>query len=136
MFISKNENQIKISSDKNFGITFGIIFFIIYFYPLLNENKLNIIYLLIGIVFFITSFSFPKIFKYPNIFWCKFGIFLSKIINPIILTFLYFFLITPIGVLMKLIYNYRKVNYLIIDKKILSYWIVRKDDINSFKDQF
>ena len=79
----KAERQI---SEKNFGYTFGIIFFVLGLYPILNLQS-PILYL-IGLSFALslTAFYFPGLLKIPTLFWQKLSFFLSKFISPIILS--------------------------------------------------
>ena len=102
----------------------------------LHKTQLNIsIFLIIlSIFFFIFSFVKPSIFKLPNFIWSKFGIVLGKLISPIVLFIIFFLLITPIGLLMRLIgkdlLNEK------ISNNIKSYWIKRKNQMNNMKAQF
>ena len=77
----------KLSSNQSFGLLFGIIILFISFYI----YGFNFTYLILAsIIFFIAVIFYEKIFKYPTIFWIKFGIFLGKIINPLVCVFLYY----------------------------------------------
>lgn len=124
--------KILIPSDKKFGLFFCVVFFLIYFYFLFFKEQ-NFLYLLF-IVFFllIVSFIKPSILHKLNILWFKFGILLGKIISPIILTLIFFFIITPIAIIMKIINR----DYLNIkNKEKNSYWKKYDNKIN-MKDQF
>ena len=80
----------KLSSKRSFGILFGVIFIItsIYIY------SFKFTYLIFtSIIFFVAAIFYEKIFRFPNMLWMKFGVFLGKIINPLICVFLYFFVI-------------------------------------------
>ncbi len=128
------DKNIKIGSEKNFGIVFSIFFFLLTNYLYFFHGYFNAYTLSISFLFFIISFTIPLLFKYPNIIWFYFGIILGKIVVPIFLLITYFLIFTPMGFLVKLF----KKNY--IDKKIdynlNSYWVDRDKKVGSFDDQF
>lgn len=129
-----NDNQLKIGTEKNFGIVFGTFFFLLTAYIFYFHNSFNIYTVILSLIFFIISFTKPALLKYPNIIWFYFGILLGKIVVPVFLFFTYFVIFTPMGFLVKLF----KRNYIDkkIDKKLKSYWIKRDRKIGSFDDQF
>ena len=128
------DKHIKISSEKNFGIVFGIFFLILTAYLYYFHSFFNIFLVILSLLFFIISFTKPLLLKYPNIIWFYFGILLGKIVVPVFLFFTYFAIFTPMGLLVKLF----KRNYIDkkIDKKLESYWIRRSNKMGSFDDQF
>ena len=136
MFEKVNKEKIKPGSEKGFGYVFGTFFIILSMYPILHNKEINLFFLIISIFFFFFTFTVPKIFKYPNIAWFWFGILLSKIVNPIILAFLYFIVVTPIGIFIKFYHWYKNNNYYKIDINKTSYWIERKLENKDFRDQF
>lgn len=80
-------------SEKNFGLTFGVIFLAISFYLFYKDPQLNslfLTFLLFGLSFLVFSFLKPKVFFIPNLIWFYFGIFLQKIFTPVILFILFF----------------------------------------------
>ena len=123
----------KKSSNKNFGLTFFVIFFIISFYPFFIGNKINFWFLFISLTFLIFSLLNPKILNPLNIIWTKFGILLGKILSPLIMSLVYFLVMTPIAFYLKLI-NKDVLNL----KKNYSntYWEKKKDESTSMKNQF
>ena len=129
-----NKEKIKIGTEKNFGLVFSIVFLIIAFYPLFQASKINIWALFISIFFLLFTFVYPSIFKIPNFLWFKFGLLLGKIITPIVLMIIYFFVITPTGIILRLFG--KNILNMKIDKNQKSYWINRSSDLNSFKNQF
>ena len=131
---NKSYIEIKKSSERSFGIVFATFFVIISFYPILQEENIKLWALLISIILFILSFVFPKIFIIPNKLWFKLGMLLGAIIAPIIMALLYFFIATPTGIIMRLL-NKDLLNQK-INKSKKSYWIKRKEPINSMKNQY
>ena len=129
----KNQ-KIKISSNRNFGIVFSIVFLIIAFWPLLNSNEINYWSLAISITFLILGLTNSKILTPLNKIWFNFGLLLGNVIAPIVMGIIFFLVITPIGIVLQL---FRKdVLRIKIEKSIGSYWILRKYKIGTMKNQF
>jgi len=121
------------STNKNFGLTFSVIFLIISFWPLLYNNEINLFFLSISILFLLISLTFSSILKPLNILWHKFGVLLAKIFNPLIMAIIYFLIVTPIALILKLI----KKDVLELKKnKSDSYWRERKDPQTKMDKQF
>ena len=125
--------DIKISSNRSFGIVFFIVFLIIAIYPLINNADLRIWSLIISIIFLILGLINSKLLTPLNKLWFKFGIFLGKLISPIIMGIIFFFVVTPIGLLLRIfdkdVLNLKKSN-------AKSYWIKKKGPISKMKNQF
>lgn len=134
MIEKNNKNEIKISTEKNFGIVFSIFFLIISFYPLIYQKNINYWTLVISFIFLTLGIFFPKILKKPNYLWFKFGIFLGSIISPIIMGLVFFFTVTPTGIMMRLMG--KDILKQKIDKKTNSYWINSEQKDQSMKNQF
>tara|TARA_B100000579_G_scaffold73826_1_gene56741 strand:+ start:343 stop:732 length:390 start_codon:yes stop_codon:yes gene_type:complete len=128
----ENKN-IKINSNRNFGIVFFVVFLIIAVWPLLKSDPIRIWSLLIAIIFLFLGIINSKILTPLNKIWFKFGIFLGNFISPIVMAIIFFFVVTPIGILMKVLkkdlINLKKNN----DK---SYWIIKEDIKTKMKNQF
>ena len=125
--------DIKISSNKSFGIVFFIVFLIIAIYPLINNGDIRIWSLVISIIFLILGLINSKLLTPLNKLWFKFGIFLGKLISPIIMGIIFFFVVTPIGLLLRIfgkdVLNLKK-------NSLTSYWIDRKEEKKNMKNQF
>ena len=122
-----------ISSNKSFGILFFIVFFIYGIWPVLSLNEIRIWSLVIGFVFLILGLLNAKILSPFNNYWVKLGILLGKIVSPIVMSFVYFFVITPTAIIIRLLG--KDLLNTKFDKK-LSYWINREKNIGSMKKQF
>ena len=110
-------------TNKNFGVTFGIIFLIISTYFFIKLEELNKYFLIISILFFLGAITNSKLLNPLNKFWYKFGIFFSKIISPLTMGIIYFAVVTPTGLIMKAL----KVNLLNLQKDDKeTYWVNRK----------
>ena len=88
-------DEIKISSNRSFGIVFFIVFLLIALYPLLKSNDLRIWSLIISFVFLTLGLINSKILTPLKSGWIKFGEILGKVIAPIVMGFIYFIIITP-----------------------------------------
>ena len=85
------EQKIKTSSNKSFGIVFFIVFLIIALYPLIKDGDLRLWSLIVSLIFLILGLINSTILTPLNRLWFKFGIFLGKIVSPIILGTIFFF---------------------------------------------
>ena len=128
-----NDNNIKISSNRSFGIVFFIVFILIAFYPLLNNENVRLWSLILSFIFLVLGVLNSKLLTPLNIFWLKFGIFLGKIISPLIMGIIFFFVVTPIAVLMRL-FKKDLLNLKFTNKT--SYWIEKKEPKSKMKNQF
>jgi len=127
------DNNIKIGSNRSFGIVFFVVFILIGFYPLLNDGNLNIISILIGIIFLILGILNSRFLTPLNKIWFKFGIFLGQIISPIVMGIIFFLVVTPIAFIMRVL----KKNILKLKKNTdNSYWIKKTDLKSKMKNQF
>ena len=125
--------DIKISSNRSFGILFAFVFSLVACWPILNQNEIRIWSLIIAIVFLILGFLNSKLLTPLNKIWFRFGIFLGNFISPIIMGIIFFFVVTPTGLIMRL-FNRDLINLKKSNKK--SYWIEKKDIKSSMKNQF
>ena len=82
--------NIKINSNKSFGIVFFVVFILIGFWPLLDNEPYRLWAILISFSFLILGLINSKLLTPLNILWFKFGIFLGKIISPLIMASLFF----------------------------------------------
>ena len=120
-------------SNRNFGIVFAIVFFIISIWPLLKEGDIRYWSLIISFIFFVLALVNSKILTPLNKIWMKFGVLLGKIISPIVMGFIFFFVVTPTGIIMRVfgkdLLNLKKNNQ-------NTYWIKKDNKNNSMKNQF
>ena len=95
--------EVKINSNKSFGLVFFIVFLIIATYPLINNQNIRIWSLAIALIFLILGLINSNFLTPLNKIWFKFGIFLGKIVSPVIMGVIFFFVVTPIAFLMKIL---------------------------------
>jgi hypothetical protein len=122
-----------LTSNRNFGIFFSFIFIIISFWPLKDGDSIRIWSLSISLIFLILGLLNSNILSPLNKAWFKLGIYLGNIISPMIMAIIFFFLITPIGLLMRILNKYL-INLKKKNKK--SYWIKKKNNSTNMDKQF
>ena len=126
-------NDIKISSNRSFGIVFFIFFLIISIYPIFKDGNFRVWSLIIAIIFLILGIINSKTLTPLNKIWFKFGLFLGKIISPIVMSIIFFMVVTPTSFFMRILgkdllnlkYNNNK-----------SYWINKTGPKSKMKNQF
>ena len=120
-------------TNRNFGLTFFAVFLIVSIWPLIYNEQIRIWSLIVGFVFLILGLLNSKILTPLNILWFKFGIILGKFISPIIMGIIFFFIVTPISLIMK-IFGKDLLNLKYNNQK--SYWIDKKGPKSKMKNQF
>ena len=128
-----SQNDVKIGSNKSFGIVFFIVFLIISFYPLINQENIRVWSLIISLIFLILGLLNSKILNPLNKLWFKFGMILGRIISPIIMSFIFFLVVTPIALIMKLL---KKDILNLKFNKTNTYWIEKSGSKSKMKNQF
>ena len=126
-------DDIKIGSNRSFGLVFSFIFLIISVYPILDDDPLRLWSLMIAMVFLILGLLNSKLLSPLNKTWFKFGIFLGKIISPFVMGIIFFLVVTPIGFLMRMLGKDLLRLKLNTDK---SYWIEKTEAKSKMKNQF
>ena len=130
---SKFNNNIKMSSNRSFGIVFFIVFLLITLYSLTYSEEIRIWSAIISLIFLVLGLFNSKILTPLNKLWFKFGIFLGKIISPIIMGIIFFLVVTPIGLIMRLFgKDVLNLKY----NKSQSYWIEKNSPKSKMKNQF
>ena len=127
-------DEIKLGSNRSFGIVFFIVFLLIAIYPLINQGEIRIWSLIISFLFLFFGLLNSKILTPLNKLWFRFGLFLGKIISPIIMGVIFFLVVTPIGLLMRLFG--KDVLNIKLNKKKNSYWIEKVGPKSKMKNQF
>lgn len=125
--------KIKIGSNKSFGLVFSLIFLLITLWPILNNAEIRIWSFVISIIFLILGLLNSKLLSPLNKIWFKFGLFLGKIVSPLVMVMIFFFVVTPIAILMKI---FRKDLLNLKYSKKSSYWIEKNEIKSKMKDQF
>ena len=125
--MKKNDN------NKSFGILFFIVFLLIAVWPIIELGTIRVWAIVISLIFLILGILNSKILTPLKTLWIKFGEFLGKIIAPIVMGLIYFIIITPIGILMRLLgKDVLNIKY----NKNKSYWIKRPKNVDTMRRQF
>ena len=127
----KHKNK---TNNKSFGILFFIIFLLIGLWPLLNGKELRIIYLIIGFIILLLGIINSKILTPFNKIWIKLGEILGIIIAPIVMALVYFVILTPISIIVR-VFGKDLLGLKFLKEKN-TYWIKRKKILGSMKKQF
>ena len=126
-------DDVKISSNRSFGIVFFVVFLLIALYPLTFGGEIRIWSLIISLIFLILGLLNSKILAPLNKIWFKFGILLGKIVSPLIMGIIFFLVVTPTGLIMILLgKDVLNLKY----NKNESYWIEKKGPKSKMKNQF
>ena len=129
----KSYSQIKISSERNFGIVFTVFFAVLCFFFWLNNNTIYFIFLISSIITIFLTLLIPKSLIVPNILWNKFSILLGIIISPFIMAMIFFVTIVPTGLILRLLgrgpFKNKKNNK-------SSFWLEKDNKNFTMKNQF
>jgi hypothetical protein len=126
-------DDFNISSNRSFGIVFFVVFLLIAVFPLANSEDLRIWSLIISLIFLILGLLKSKILTPLNKIWFKFGILLGKIVSPLIMGAIFFLVVTPIGIILRLMgKDVLNLKY----NKNKSYWIEKSSPKSKMKNQF
>ena len=125
-------------SNKKFGYTFALIFLLLGILFFLKGSSLSYIFIFLSLVFYFTALLFSQILNPLNLLWSKLGYFLSIIFSPIVLGIIFFIILTPYALILRLFG--RDELDLKKDSNDTSYWInsskSKKFDISYFRKQF
>ena len=126
-------DDVKLGSNRSFGIVFCIVFLIIAFYPIINGETARIWSIIVSLIFLLLGLINSKLLTPLNKVWFKFGLFVGKIISPLVMGIIFFLVVTPIGILMRIL-NKDLINLKFNNNK--SYWIEKTDPKSKMKNQF
>ena len=129
----KKQNNNKIPSNKNFGIVFFLVFLVISFFPLINNQNIIIWSLVISIFFLVLGLLNSKFLTPLNMIWFRFGLLLGNFVSPVIMGVVFFIVVTPTSFIMKILGK----NLLNLKKeKKKTYWIERPKIKTTMRNQF
>ena len=127
------KQKIKLPSNRNFGIVFFIVFLIISLWPLLNQSEIRIWSLILSTIFLILGLINSNLLSPLNKAWFKFGIILGNFVAPIVMGVVFFFVVTPTGIIMRLLGK----DLLNLKKNTKeTYWVKKDNSNNNLKNQF
>lgn len=129
-------SDIKLPSNKKFGFFFTFVFAILAFYFLFIGSILWTQGIaILAILFLLITVTIPQVLLPLNKLWMRLGLLLGMIVNPIVLGIIFFGLVTPYGVVMRM---FGRDELRLKFTKKSSHWISRSESIkpDSFKNQF
>ena len=128
-----NQDDIKIGTNRSFGIVFFIVFLFISIYPLIDDESIRVWSLIVSLIFLLLGSINSKLLNPLNKIWFKFGILLGKIISPIVMGIIFFLVVTPIAIFMRLI---KKDLLNLKFNSNSTYWIEKSGPKSKMKNQF
>jgi hypothetical protein len=128
-----SEDKIKMSTNKSFGLVFFVFFLIIALFPLFKDGNIRIWAIIVSVIFLILGLLNSKILSPLNKIWFKFGILLGKIVSPIVMGIVFFVVVTPTSLMMR-IFGKNLLGLKKENKK--SYWIEKSSIKSKMKNQF
>ena len=123
----------KQKNNRSFGILLFFFFIIISLWPLLSKNEPIIWSLSIAIIFLVLAILNPKLLSPLTKLWIRLGEVIGKFISPIIIGLIFFLILTPIGLLMRI---FKKDLLNLKFSKNNTYWVERKTKLNSMDKQY
>jgi hypothetical protein len=133
----QRDQEVEGSSDRAFGVVFAVVFVLIGAWPLLYGSAVRWWALGIALAFALTAAIRPALLAAMNRAWLRLGLFLGKVISPIALGVLFFVVLVPIGIAMRM--AGKDPLRLKRDAGTQSYWIPRMPPgppPDSMKNQF
>ena len=118
------EHEFKLSSERAFGILFAVIFMLIGLYPILSGEEVAWWSLILAVFFIGAALVFPRLLIPFNLVWIRLGLLLHKVASPLVMGFIFFGVITPLGIIMR-IFNQIPLR-LEFENKLKTYWIFRQ----------
>ena len=126
-------DDVKVGSNRSFGIVFFVVFLLISLYPLINSENVRLWSLAVSCIFLILGILNSNLLSPLNKIWFKFGILLGRIISPIVMGIIFFLVVTPIAFIMRLL-GKDLLNLKYSDNQ--SYWIEKYGPKSKMKNQF
>ena len=130
-----DKSKIHMNSNRSFGLVFFLVFIIIAFWSFRgNLPQIKFLPLSISLVFLILGLMNSKLLTPFNKIWIKFGNLLGSIISPIIMGVVFFLIVTPTGIILRIFgKDLLKIKY---DNNKKSYWNEKDKRTSKMKQQF
>ena len=129
--------DVKLGSERAFGIVFTVVFAVIALWPLIGGAGPRIWALAIAAAFLAASLIRPRVLRPLNLLWFRFGMLLHRIISPVILGLMFYVSVTPIALIMRVLG--KDPLRLKFDRDAETYWLKRDPpgpEPDSLKNQF
>lgn len=96
-----SNTEVKMGSEKSFGLVFAAVFLIIALWPLMGGSMPRLWALAIAAVFAGLGMWRPRTLAPLNRLWFRFGLLLNKIVSPLVMGILYYVTVVPTGLIMR-----------------------------------
>ena len=126
--------EVKMGSERSFGIVFAVVFVLIGLWPLLGGEEVRLAFVGAALVFLALALFAPRVLRVPNRLWFRFGLLLGAIVAPVVMALVYVTTFVPIGLVLRL--RGKDLLKMKFDREVASYWIERTDKPQSMKKQF
>ena len=124
----------KRSSNRSFGLLFFVVFLVIALWPLTKKSEINLYLISIALIFLVLGLLNSNILSPLNKAWIKLGEILGRIVAPVVMAIVYFIILTPISLLVRLFG--KDLIGMKFSNDIKSYWVKRKKNLGSMDKQF
>ena len=118
------EQSVEASSDRAFGLVFAAVFLLIAGWPLWYGQAVRGWSVGAAAAFALAALLKPSLLARPNRLWMRLGLVLAKIVSPLALGLLFYAVLAPFGLLVRL--TGKDPLRLRRDPAASSYWIARK----------
>ncbi len=122
------------TQNRSFGLLFFIVFLVIALWPLTNKGEINLYLISFSLIFLVLGLLNSKILSPLNKLWIKLGEILGRVIAPIVMAIIYFLILTPISLLVRLFG--KDLIGMKYKNDVKSYWVIRKKHLGSMDKQF
>jgi hypothetical protein len=117
------DEPVRGSSDRSFGVVFTALFLLVGLSPLWHGRGPRYWAIVIGVAFLAIALARPALLRPLNRLWTQFGLLLHKIVNPIVMGLLFFLILTPFGLVLRMLGKDPLRRH--FDRAASSYWILR-----------
>ncbi len=137
MYLNSNSMKVNtknVNSNRSFGIVFFFVFLIIGLWPTFNGLEIRFWSIILSIIFLFLGLKNSIILFPLNVLWFKFGILLGRTIAPLIMGIIYFLVVFPTFLFLRIFKkNYLDIKY---EKSKYTYWKNVENYKSKMKDQF
>lgn len=97
------QNELRLPSDRSFGVVFSTFFALVAFLPLLSGKEARYWAVVPAILTAIVSVMKPSALHRANLLWARCGAVLQRVFNPVILAILYYAVMVPLGIMARML---------------------------------